>query len=428
MPWRPLPRIAFGVCIYPFQPSSVADLPLEIGDELYIIEQGGSTGEWYRGYLVAPPSLLAGLTSVKGQTLEARVFSGIFPKCCVDVREVLGEDRIHSQDEATTSQAPASRRVTANGEKLEPQTNGVLTPSLSASPSPTRAGAGRNELESTADGKMRNGSGTAGSSSRLTLDAPKGHRMSSMELRIRPSDGSQIPSLPLSPSSIGFRDSAAPKPPAPVPMLKIGDETPTSGQEPLVDEIASCLREWHSTKLHELLLSRRYKDLDKMSELVQRLDTARRQFLHKVLTAHELRQLREKTVWDLVHGNKMLSGEVIVRSPSQRGRILTADDSPVEVTKLQSTMSLLDGRIINNPVEEHTLYHLLVDVVGALGETGSSITLAVHLCLKRPESTFEPLSEVFAMDVTKAENPAHALEGNMKTLFTDLSSADLGEG
>jgi hypothetical protein len=64
---------------------------LEIGDELYIIEQGGREGAWYRGYLVAPPSLLAGLTSVKGQTLEARVFSGIFPRSCVEVREVLGD-------------------------------------------------------------------------------------------------------------------------------------------------------------------------------------------------------------------------------------------------------------------------------------------------------------------------------------------------
>jgi dedicator of cytokinesis protein 3 len=70
MPWQPLPRIAFGICTYPFQPSSPADLPLEIGDELYIIEQGGKDGSWYRGYLVAPPSLLAGLTSVKGQTFQ----------------------------------------------------------------------------------------------------------------------------------------------------------------------------------------------------------------------------------------------------------------------------------------------------------------------------------------------------------------------
>ena len=43
--WRPLPRIAFAICTHPFQPSSPADLPLEIGDELYIIEQGGQIGQ-----------------------------------------------------------------------------------------------------------------------------------------------------------------------------------------------------------------------------------------------------------------------------------------------------------------------------------------------------------------------------------------------
>src|SRR5277367_1781965 len=102
MPWQPLPRIAFAVATYPFQASSPADLPLELGDELYIIEEGGADGAWFRGYLVAPPSLLAGLTSVKGQTLEARVFSGIFPRSCVEVREVLGEasDVIEGEDDA----------------------------------------------------------------------------------------------------------------------------------------------------------------------------------------------------------------------------------------------------------------------------------------------------------------------------------------
>jgi hypothetical protein len=119
-------------------------------------------------------------------------------------------------------------------------------------------------------------------------------------------------------------------------MLKIGDETPTSASEPLVDEIASCLREWHSTNLHELLLSRQYPLLDKMSALVQTLDLSRRQFLHNVLTTYELGSLREKTVWDLVRGNKVFNGEVIVRDPAERGRVLTGEDSAVEITKLQS--------------------------------------------------------------------------------------------
>lgn len=320
MVWRPLPRIAFGVCTYPFQPSSPADLPLEIGDELYIIEQGGRDGDWYRGYLVAPPSLLAGLTSVKGQTLEARVFSGIFPRVCVEVREVLGEER--------TKGSTRQELDLLDGDAMEngmhgdmQQVNGIPTPNGSGSPSPIPTAAGASRLNGDSDG--------------FALPIAKGLKPDSLRLNGRhKSENTQL-MLPLSPMSISSRDPNSPRPPAPVPMLKIGDETPTSAQEPLVDEIASCLREWHSTKLHELLLSRHYGKLDKMSNIVQRLDTDRRQLLHKLLTDQELKSLRESAVWDLVNGNKMLCGEVIVRNPAQRGRILTGEDSAIEITKLQ---------------------------------------------------------------------------------------------
>jgi dedicator of cytokinesis protein 3 len=321
--WRPLSRIAFAVCTHPFHPSSPADLPLEIGDELYIIEQGGPDLQWFRGYLVAPPSLLAGLTSVKGQTLEARVFSGIFPRVCVDVREVLGDGQ----------------------------------------------------------------------------PAPEPHA------------------------------TDAPRPPAPVPMLKIGDETPTSAQEPLVDEIASCLREWHSTKVHELMLARRYAALDHMAALVTRLDTARRQLLHRVLTARELDRVREVTVWDLVAANKMLCGDVIARSPSQRGRILTADDSAVETTRLQSMMSLLDSRP-TPPTDDHNLHHLFVSLRSIQGDVvPGAAQLTMYLCRSTPGMAPQPLSEAFSLDLTTRDGaPVSLAADRLRSLFIDLSSTDVGEG
>ncbi|KAF2096416.1 hypothetical protein NA57DRAFT_42739 [Rhizodiscina lignyota] len=415
MPWRPLPRIAFGVCIYPFQPSSAADLPLDIGDELYIIEQGGDDGSWYRGYLVAPPSLLAGLTSVKGQTLEARVFSGVFPKCCVEIREVLGEDR-RKTDELGMS-AGHSRSATNASREI----NGVLTPTHSSSPVPPVP-----DVDGSTPIKYRNNRQEEGRPPSTTQK--RSALVDSMKLASLPartSQASQPINVPLSPMSIAsVREHSGTKPPAPVPMLKIGDETPTSAQEPLVDEIASCLREWHSTKVHELLLARHYTSLDKMSSLVQRLDTARRQLLHKVLTAYELRKLRERTVWGLVAGNRMLSGEVIVRSPSQRGRILTSDDSPVEISKLQSEMSLLIERP-QPPVDEHIMHHLFVALSNSFGEVSTSTTMAIHLCLKVPGEPLRPISEVFAMDISNAHLNADV---NMKTLFADLSGTDIGEG
>ncbi|KAH7065056.1 hypothetical protein B0J12DRAFT_780474 [Macrophomina phaseolina] len=416
MPWRPLPRIAFAICTFPFQPSSPADLPLEIGDELYIIEQGGKDGSWYRGYLVAPPSLLAGLTSSKGKTLEARVFSGIFPRCCVEVREVLGEGRPAAEaDERRKDYFQGLLNADGQGSDAEQPANGVITPDESTSTSPAT---GKSQPAAT------NNLGLA-----LT---PSDKKRESVLLRHGSSkaNGEHSPGffLPLSPVSVASRDPNAPRPPAPVPMLKIGDETPTSLSEPLVDEIASCLREWHSTKLHELLLGRRYGTLDKMTTLVQRLDSSRRQLLHKVLTKKELEAVRETTVWDLVTGNKMLSGEVIVRSPSQKGRILTSEDSAIEITRLQSMMSLLDERPVQ-AVDEHVLHHLVVTIRHFSGEIKPPTTLCMYLCSKAPGAAAQPLSEVFSVDLISQEGVVAAVaEEKMKSLFVDLSSFDLGEG
>ncbi|KAJ4297633.1 Deoxycytidine kinase 1 [Kalmusia sp. IMI 367209] len=423
--WRPLPRIAFAICIYPFQPSSPADLPLEIGDELYVIEQGGKDGAWFRGYLVAPPSLLAGLTSVKGQTLEARVFSGIFPRCCVEVREVLGEGKNTPTPAPTPTPNDGAERRASHGEHT---TNGVITPteSTGATPPSAKGAASHAKRVSRSDTvSALPTSATRPLSRRRSTKNRAGSHGSQWTAR---SDHLQQLALPLSPVSPTSHDPTAPRPPAPVPMLKIGDETPTSAQEPLVDEIASCLREWHSTKLHELLLARKYSALDKMSALVQRLDTARRQLLHKVLTVKELDNVREATVWDLVAGNKMLCGDVIVRSPSQRGRILTGDDSAIEVTKLQSMMSLLDGRPVPH-IDEHNLHHLFVNLKQVMGDVvQSGAQVSMHLCLKVPGTAPMPLSEAYSFDLTTRDGTPVPLGEKLKSLLVDLSSTDIGEG
>ncbi|CZR52551.1 related to dock180 protein [Phialocephala subalpina] len=396
MPWQPLPRIAFAVATYPFSAHEPADLPLELGDELYIIEQGGKDGDWFRGYLVAPPSLLAGLTSVKGQTLEARVFSGIFPKSCVEVREVLGED-----DESEEEEDVPELNGVGGGQR------GSGNLSLNTDESPLTSPKSiilRKQISSKAVEKNNSRPGS--------------------KIKRKQIPNGNTPTLAV----VAPRDPDAPKPPAPVPMLKIGDETPTSTSEPLVDEIASCLREWHSTNLHELLLSRQYPLLDKMSTLVQTLDFSRRQFLHNVLTTHEVQRLREKTVWDLVKGNKVFNGEVIVRDPNEGGRVLTGDDSAVEITKLQSLMSLLDERPSPPANENLTLHHLLIDIKTFVGASTESTTLVFFLASKQPGQAAVALSESYIVEVP----PSGALTGlakagNMRTLFSDLASADIGD-
>ena len=430
MPWRPLPRMAFGIATYPFSASSPADLPLEIGDELYIIEEGGQDASWFRGYLVAPPSLLAGLTSVKGQTLEARVFSGIFPRCCVEVREVLGDTeldgsahglqingdspRLEQWDEDSTGHTRrSSRRVDGTWRDI--------------------SGTSATATLSVADGSNANGVNTGTRPSRSPSQKARNHlngHVISRKVSHRSITGSQRRSSPVSlapaPNST-FRDPQTKRPQAPVPMLKIGDESPTSNSEPLVDEIASALREWHSKDLHEMLLARRYSTLDKISELVTRLDLARKQLLHGVLTSQELQTLREDVIWNLVDGNKMLSNEVIVRDSKQRGRLLTGDDSAIEMTRLQSMMSLLD----RPPVFQYDsidAYHLMVDVK-AFANTGLvSPTLTMYLCFRIPGEPLKPFTESFVIDLAPPEGFEQlASLGAFRTLFTDLTANEIGD-
>lgn len=409
MPWRPLPRIAFAVAIYPFQPSTAADLPLELGDELYIIEQGGVNGEWCRGYLVAPPSILAGLTSTKGQTLEARVFSGIFPRNCVEIREVLGDGDGH--------------KALTNGDRLSVDRGADDDPVTD-----TRSSVAYSQDDEHLAGEVSN-----------VIIAKKGKPSQIFIQRLedgQPSPASinhiiQTPShphTPVTPVTLTPRDPNAPKPAAPVPMLKIGDETPTSLSEPLVDEIASCLREWHSTNLHELLLARQYDVVEEMYNLVRELDFARRQLLHDVLTAYEKEALRQEVVWKLVRGNKMLGGEVIVRDPAQRGRLLTGEDSAVQLTKLQSEMSMLDESPTQHS-DTASLHHLLLEVNAVSGNSPGPVTLAVHLCSQTDGGAPKALSETYLLDIPSPESfSSMGQSSKLKTLFTDLCATDLGDG
>lgn len=410
MPWQPLPRIAFAVATYPFAASSPADLPLEIGDELYIIEETAD-GAWLRGYLVAPPSLLAGLTSVRGATLEARVFSGIFPRSCVEVREMLGE----GDEVLVNGNVPGHHQGVAGGDDSGADEDAP----------------GLDDLDS---GKA----GLAPAQKRKRKDTEKAAVSAADEAPSSPAKGKHAMMSPLgigTPTGIQGRlsvpvkrEPGAERPPAPVPMLKIGDETPTSASEPLIDEIASCLREWHSTNLHGLLLARQYGKLDRLSQLITTLNLARQQFLHNVLTTHEYVKLRERTVWDLVRVNKLCGGEVIVRDPRERGRVLTGDDSAVEITRLQSIMSLLDEPP-RQQVELNALHHLLVDVRGfATSASAEAITLVLYLVARPAGEPPVVVSENFTIQIPSGGSISNlAKAAQMRTLFTDLSSQDIGD-
>lgn len=411
MPWSPLPRIAFAIATHPFNPTTRDDLPLELGDELYIIESC-CDAQWFRGYLVAPPSLLAGLTSTKGATLEARVFSGIFPAACVDIKEYLTTEVPLLPDDAVEGPLGGDEY------EYDQEDNTMAVVAVN--------GSGGRDHNSHHSGESNDGShrlpksGSSNGAVQHTQNANNNRLVRSKSNRSKRNRYSMMVTPP--PRHSGDKGHNRPRPAAPVPMLKVGDETSSFESEPLVDEIASCLREWHAANLHELLLNCQYPLLDEISALVHQLDLSRRQLLHSVLTKSELAALREKTVWALVRGNKLLSREIIVRDPNS-GRILTGDDSSVDITTLQSQMSLLDYPPA--PAQDGiTLHHLLMEHKAFVGMTNDPITLVFYLATKQNI----PISESFTVELNAQGSVLDLTQlGKMQTLFTDLSSRDATE-
>ncbi|KAJ9619293.1 Deoxycytidine kinase 1 [Taxawa tesnikishii (nom. ined.)] len=367
MVWQPIEEVAHAVCVHPFDATEPHDLALDIGDDVYVTELGGANQEWCRGWLLAQPSLLAALADDKEQSLKLRAYSGIFPRNCVRVREVLGKEL----------------EIVAQEQDLNP--DGTLD---------TVAGASQTDNATLSRATTARLSTAPGS---LARRQPRILSRRSKDVQIRPKD-------------VAPRNPADPKEQAPLPALRIGDATALSNEEPLVEEISSCLREWHSTKMHELMLNGEYELLDRVSALVQRLDNARKQMIHNLLTEKELADLRERVIWDLVDGNKMLDGEVIVRSPAEKGRLLTAHDSIPEILQLQAMMGLRN-KPLAPPLKQPHLFHVLVDLKHFPWDSHEYATLhvyAIDLPLQGPSCG--------------TDTPERA----PRTLFVDLSKTDVG--
>ena len=402
---------------------------------------------------MAPPSLLAGLTSVKGQTLEARVFSGIFPAACVDIKEYLATEipppvqidqaeslQDEEQGEEDADGDGATEAGTDDGKSVKQRVRDSTTSTLDlafavANGYDVFVGAGEGEMIAGGLGVPppprrktsrlsdfgNNGvGGRPGGASGMTVNGNRHDGPDTVKTTKEKRNRRRI--TPLSQHRASYRNPNRIRPAAPVPMLKVGDETSSFESEPLIDEIASCLREWYAANIHELLLGRQYPLLDQISTLVQGLDMARRQLLHNVLTKAELAAARENTVWALVRGNKLLSREIIVRHPGS-GRILTGEDSSVEITTLQSQMSLLDAP----PVVVHegvTLHHLLLDLKAFVGMATEPTTLIFYLATKG----HIPISESFTVELSQQGVPVDASQiGQLQTLFLNLSARDTAE-
>jgi len=113
------------------------------------------------------------------------------------------------------------------------------------------------------------------------------------------------------------------KPRPPRPSVKSSDETTSGASQPLVDEIASALREWHPL-MFKHLQCRDYRLFEVVKAHIEALHLGRRQLLTHSLSVEEMSNLRRDCVIRLVQGNVAQGLDIIVRHPTW-GALVTVD-------------------------------------------------------------------------------------------------------
>ncbi|KAK9469307.1 hypothetical protein V1512DRAFT_255951 [Lipomyces arxii] len=275
MEWVPFARSVPGLATAcftpnPTAPTSSSSIPLRLSDRVFVFEQSTKSNPlWYRGYLLAYPSLNA-------KSSEPRVYAGIFPASAVTLKE-----------------APEFNNVSCK------------TP----------------------------------------------------------------PGLPSSLDSPVLEDNSL----------------------PILSEISATLREWCPNHIHTFFRSeaKSYHKLTSISQLVGNISELYKQLASDILTDAEKNDAVKTAVWGLIRGNKLLTGEVIVRNEAT-GKIETGRDTDlVYFFRQQQLMALSThgsnkrtGHVKSQSSENADLLHLMVRIGEISGKWEKGMMIKMYLCNK----------------------------------------------
>ncbi|KAG5646304.1 hypothetical protein DXG03_003901 [Asterophora parasitica] len=384
--WEPLPLIVYGYATHPLTPSrrdtrissrnrlstvtenSTDDnlvhrdvVSLEVGDEVYAFEKYTPRskepveGVWYRGYVVCTtrrppvkwdlhdPSSSTAIKAPAKVEEPQQVFIGIFPASHIFIRDELSDAEGLLQDLATTLGGPH---------------NGT---SASGYSSP-----GHPSIISDSQSWRRGGSSIGMDTLREEDEDDPYAARKSFRLGPPPDQAnSSRAGLPVYPASLRSSSPADSheviKPLPPRPSLKSGDDTASGAAQPIIDEIASALREWH-TLMFTYLARRDYKLFHVVREHIEALHLGRRQLLAQTLSAEETINMRRECVLRLVTGNLVQGLDVIVRHPTWGGLVsvdVEGDINPrswvsaVRMYAMQASLAYLT--LSSNEVKSYTL-------------------------------------------------------------------------
>ncbi|KIJ67558.1 hypothetical protein HYDPIDRAFT_127628 [Hydnomerulius pinastri MD-312] len=391
--WEPLPLIVYGYAVHPLSPSkrdtrissrrpmsTITEgsndeggvhrdvVSLEVGDEVYAFEKYIPRGKevegvWYRGYVVCtarrPPPVTWTASSdpsistkvpVKAEEPQ-QVFIGIFPASHIYVRDELSDAEGRLPD---------------------------LVTSLNSSPNPNTGPSPPNGSSHAADylaqwKRERANSGPEPPHLRdrdHTRERDRDHILDderkSFKLPPPPDQAkSSRAAVTVYPASIysAAPSSEALKPLPPRPSLKSGDDTASGVTQPIIDEIASALREWHSL-MFQYLARRDYGLFHTVKGHIEALHLGRRQLLAQTLSAEETVALRRDCVVRLVSGNVVQDLDIIVRHPTW-GALVTVDVegeidprswvSAVRMYAMQTALAYMNVLAENPNASKHTI-------------------------------------------------------------------------
>ncbi|KAF8270253.1 C2 domain in Dock180 and Zizimin proteins-domain-containing protein [Lactarius quietus] len=145
--------------------------------------------------------------------------------------------------------------------------------------------------------------------------------------------------LPRSVRSLSPTESHNMKPLPPRPSLKSNDETKSGSGQPIVDEIASALREWHML-MFQYLARREYQLFQTVREHIEALHSGRRQLLAQTLSDEETANLRRDCVARLVSGNIVQNLDVIVRHPVGGGLVTVDVEGEIDTRNWMSAVRI----------------------------------------------------------------------------------------
>lgn len=149
----------------------------------------------------------------------------------------------------------------------------------------------------------------------------------------------RLPVYPASIRSASPTESQFNKPLPPRPTLTSGDDTVSGSSQPIIDEIASALREWHAL-MFQYLAQRDYRLFHIVREYIEVLHLGRRQLLSQTLSSEETVNLRRECVARLVSGNILQGLDVIVRHSTWGGLVNVDVEGEIDTKSWMSAVRM----------------------------------------------------------------------------------------